>query len=164
MTTSTRCTSYDSDFYAWTQQQTKALRLLQSDPFLCDLLFYLKWEEGLCLDLENLAEEIESLGRAEYEKFESAIHRLTQHLLKWQYQPELRSRSWQLTISEQRRRIVKLLRNNPSFKARLKETLSEGYADGRKSAAIEADLPLATFPETCPYPWEQLTNEDWLPE
>jgi hypothetical protein len=150
MVSITPATTYDTDFYAWTQEQA-------------DLLRQGRLEE---LDLVNLIEELETLGRSEFEAFESAIHRLTQHLLKWQYQPERRefSRSWLLTISEQRRRIIKKLRQNPSFKTRLAEAITEGYQDGRESAAIEADKPLDLFPEQCPYTWEQMIDKDWLPD
>jgi hypothetical protein len=150
MVSTTPATTYDTDFYAWTQEQA-------------DLLRQGRLEE---LDLVNLIEELETLGRSEFEAFESAIHRLTQHLLKWQYQPERRefSRSWLLTISEQRRRIIKKLRQNPSFKTRLAEAITEGYQDGRESAAIEADKPLDLFPEQCPYTWEQMIDKDWLPD
>jgi hypothetical protein len=148
MTTSARPATYDSDFYAWTQQQAE---LLRQGRFVE-------------VDLENVIEEIESLGRSERRSFVSAIYRLTQHLLKWQYQPEKRTPSWRATIREQRRQVTLLLQDNPSFKARIKEAMAGGYADGRKQAADETGLPLATFPETCAYTWEQLTDEDWLPD
>jgi hypothetical protein len=69
-----------------------------------------------------------------------------------------------LTISEQRRQIADLLLENPSFKARLAAALAKGYGDGRESAEVETGLPPSTFPETCPYPWEQLTDQHWLPD
>jgi hypothetical protein len=147
MTTSTRPT-YETDFAAWAFSQADLLRQEHFDA----------------LDLENLIEELETLGRSEYRAFESALTRLTQHLLKWQYQADKRSKSWLSTIREQRRQIAKLLRDNPSFKARLAEAIAEGYSDGRGDAAFETDLPLASFPEQCPYSWEQLVNQDWLPE
>jgi hypothetical protein len=148
MTTSTRSTSYDSDFYAWTQEQAKLLRQGQIKG----------------LDLENLAEEIESLGKRDFRAFVSAIRLLTQHLLKWQYQPKKRSNSWLATIDEQRFQIALLLKDNPSFQSKTNEAVMLGYRQGRRDAARESDLPLHTFPETCPYSWEQLTDEDWLPD
>jgi hypothetical protein len=148
MTISTRPTAYETDFYSWTQEQAELLRQGRIDD----------------LDLENLAEEIESLGRSERRSFESAIRLLTHHLLKWEHQPEKRTPSWRATIREQRYQIVTLLRDNPSFKSWIPEVLPIGYRQGRKTAADETDLPLITFPETCPYAWEQLTDEDWLPD
>lgn len=150
MTTSTRPTSYDTDFYAWTQEQAELLRQGQIKG----------------LDLENLAEEIESLGRSESRSFRSALLLLTQHLLKWQYQPEKRSPSWQIMIRTQRRQIAMLLEDNPSFKPWIPDALAKGYAVGRKDAAEETGLPLTLFPEECPYSysWERLTDLDWLPD
>jgi hypothetical protein len=148
MTTSTRPTTYETDFYAWTQEQGELLRQGQIKG----------------LDLENLAEEIESLGRSERRSFRSALLLLTEHLLKWQYQPEKRSPSWQITIRTQRGQIAMLLEDNPSFKPWIPEALFKGYEDGRDAAADETGLPLVTFPEECPYTWEQLTDKHWLPD
>jgi hypothetical protein len=150
MTTSARPTTYDNDFYAWTQQQAELLRQ----------------ERFADVDLENVIEEIESLGKRDFLSFTSAIFRLTQHLLKWQYQPEKRTASWRATIREQRRRIRRMVEQSPSLESerRLAEALFKGYEDGRDAAADETGLPLVTFPEECPYTWEQLTDKHWLPE
>jgi hypothetical protein len=136
MTTSARPTTYDTDFYAWTQEQAELLR----QGRLADI------------DLENLIEEIESLGRSERRSFRSALLLLTQHLLKWQYQPEKRSPSWQTTIRTQRRQIAMMLEDNPSFKAWSPEALAKGYADGRKDAADETGISLSTSPKLAPTP------------
>lgn len=164
MTTSARPATYETDFYAWTQQQAQALRWLEECGLLRDLVLM---DKGLCLDLANLAEEIESLGRRDYRSLESAIGRLTQHLLKWQYQPERRSAgnaSWEVTINNQRNKIRQLIADSPSLIKKLQEAVSQGYRQGRKNAQSETKLPLSAFPETCPYAWEQLTDEDWLPD
>lgn len=147
MTISTRPTTYDTDFYAWTQEQAELLRQGRFDE----------------VDLQNLIEEIETLGRSEYRALTSAIQQLTQHLLKWQYQPQKRKRSWRVTIAHQRIEIEKLLAENPSFKARLAEAIALGYRYGRKIASVETSFALKHFPEQCPYTWEQLIDEDWLP-
>jgi hypothetical protein len=110
----------------------------------------------------SLIEELETLGRSEYRALESALARLTQHLLKWQDQAGKRSKSWLSTIRQQRRQIAQLLRKNPSFKARLAKAIAESYSDGWSDAAFETELPLATFPDVPT--WNQLTKEDWLPE
>jgi hypothetical protein len=147
MVTRTQST-YETDFCVWTQQQADLLRQGRLDE----------------LDVENVIEELATLGRSEFDAFTSALERLTQHLLKWQYQQAKRSKSWLATIREQRKRIRKLLRKNPSFRARFEEALAEAYDDGRSDAAFETELPLSTFPEQCPYTWEQLTDENWLPD
>jgi hypothetical protein len=148
MTTSARPTTYETDFYAWTQEQADLLRQGQI--------------EGL--DVENLAEEIESLGKRDFRSFVSAIRLLTQHLLKWQYQAEKRSKSWRATLDEQRFQITLLLKDSPSFKSKTDEAVMVGYRQGRRDAARKSDLPLHRFPDTCPYTWEQLTDEDWVPD
>jgi hypothetical protein len=134
--------AYEDDIYGWAQRQAGLLRAG-------------RWAE---IDTENLAEEIESVGRAEYDKLESALRVLLSHMLKWDYQPERRSRSWALTIREQRNRVKKSLRHNPSLKSLLDEVVAEAYGDAFLEAARETDLPLATFPESNPYDWAAITE------
>lgn len=92
---------YETDFYAWTQEQTVLLRNHQ-------------WSK---LDLLNLIEEIESLGKQQRQELRNCLSVLMGHLLKWQYQPEQRSRSWLATIRVQRRDTQELLQENPQPKA-----------------------------------------------
>jgi hypothetical protein len=104
-------TSYYTDFYAWTIEQADRLKTQQ-------------WQN---LDIENLVEEIESLGRQERQQLTHRFGILLGHLLKWQYQPSYRSHSWQATIREQRRRILRLLEENPSLQPFLPEILELSY-------------------------------------
>jgi hypothetical protein len=138
---------YERDFYAWTQEQTNLLRN----------------HEFIRLDLDNLIEELESMGRSERRQLTSRLEVLLVHLLKWQHQPELRGRGCELTILEQRRRVRRLLRDNPSLQSELPDLLIDAYDDARFSATRETGLPLTTFPERCPYLPEQLLNGEWLP-
>ncbi|MEN9232233.1 MAG: DUF29 domain-containing protein, partial [Thermostichus sp. DG02_5_bins_236] len=91
---------YDRDFYAWIQEQATLLKSGQ-------------WDQ---LDIANLVEEIESLGRQERRELVNQLGILLGHLLKWQFQPQLRGKSWRATITEQRRQIQRLLQDNPSLK------------------------------------------------
>jgi len=127
--------SYDTDLYGWAMEQAQRIR------------------EGAfeTLDRENLAEEIESLGNEQFSKLESAYRVLLLHILKWDHQTEKRTRSWSLTIAEQRGRVRRVLAKNPSLKPRREEAMGDAYEDARYGAARETDLDLATFPETCPY-------------
>ena len=144
---------YEQDFYGWTQQQVKALKNKQLSE----------------LDWQNLEEEIQALGRQEYRELVSRLGVLLGHLLKWEYQPEKRSRSWFLTIREQRRAIKRHLRQNPSLKSRLEEAMIDGYETGVDLALRETQLPLRTFPEICSYSFAEIientflcdTSEDW---
>lgn len=138
---------YEQDFYAWTQQQAALLREHQFTR----------------LDMDNLIEELESMGRSERRQLVNRLEVLLMHLLKWQYQPELRGRSWQLTILEQRRRIVKLLRANPSLQPEMAVLILEAYEDAAFSAMRETGLPLTTFPAHCPYAPSQVLEQNWLP-
>jgi hypothetical protein len=141
---------YDEDFYAWTQHQAALLREEH-------------WQD---LDYPNLAEEIESLGKREQHELEHRLMRLLQHLLKWQYQPEKRQRgrSWRSTILEQRQRIAKRLRENPSLRPSVPAILTEEYRLARLKASDETRLPEATFPQTCSWTVEQILDEAFWPD
>ncbi len=86
------------------------------------------------------------------------------HLLKWQYQPNFRGRSWQLTIKEQRRKIERLIRKNPSLQHTLNQILADAYGDAIISAAKETGLAESIFPEQCPYSVEQIIHSDYFPD
>ncbi|MGI0479300.1 DUF29 domain-containing protein [Geminocystis sp. CENA526] len=137
---------YENDFYGWTQQQVKFLRN----------------KEINLLDWANIAEEIEAMGKSEKRELESRLEVLIMHLLKWQYQPNLRSRSWQLTIKEERLRLEKLLKENPSFKAILEDTKEKIYPLAVISA--EKETGLSYFPESCPYLLINILSRDFLPD
>jgi hypothetical protein len=136
-------TLYDQDFYAWTQQQAELLRSGRV--------------EGL--DIENLAEEIESLGRQERQELRNRLGVLMGHLLKWRYQPEARSKSWTGTIREQRYRIDRLLKENPSLKPYLAEAIALAYP--LALALVEQETPLDpnTLPQICPFSEAQIFDE-----
>ena len=136
---------YQADFYAWTQQQAELLRNKKIEQ----------------IDWCNLAEEIEDMGRSEKRQLESRLEVLIMHLLKWQFQPNLRSRSWQLTIKEQRLRIEKLLVENPSLKSKLTDTREKIYPLAVISA--EKETGLSSFPETCPYDLTEILAPEFLP-
>jgi hypothetical protein len=139
---------YDTDFYAWTQAQVQALQA----------------KDWPALDVDHLVEEIESLGSEQEHAIESHLTNLLLHLLKWRYQPARRGQSWRRSALNVRVAIGKRLRRNPSLRLRLPTYLVEAYADARKLAALDTELPRATFPEACPWPVEQVLEEDFLPE
>lgn len=138
---------YEADFFSWTQEQANLLRHHQ-------------WNQ---LDLPNLIEEIESLGRKERQELRNRLSILIGHLLKWEYQPNQRSRSWLATIRVQRREIIKLLSENPSLKSYLEEALQESYENGRDLASGETNLPLSTFPQQCLYTFEEISSDRFYP-
>jgi len=109
-----------------------------------------------------LAEEIESLGRSDADALASQLARLLLHLLKWRCQPNLRSRSSELSMREARLRINGRLRQSPSLKAKTGELLQESYEDARLRAARQTGLALETFPIQSPWTFEQAMDEDLL--
>lgn len=138
---------YKTDFYAWTQKQVELLR-------------HQKWSE---LDLPNLVEEIESLGKQQQSELRNRLSILINHLLKWEYQSQKRSRSWFSTIRVQRIDIIDLLAENPSLKPYLKEGLEKAYQKGVALAAGETNLSERTFQKNCPYTIEQILDNQFLP-
>ena len=144
---------YEYDFYGWTELQAKALANRQVEA----------------LDWQNLREEIISLGKQEYRELVSRLTVLVGHLLKWEYQPDKRSRSWFLTIREQRRAIRRHLQGNPSLKSRIPTALSDAFEAGVDLALRETDLPIRTFPSHCSFTFEDImadhflcdTSQDW---
>ena len=137
---------YDADFYEWTVEQT-------------DLLRAGRFSE---LDLENLAEEVRSIGQSQKSELRRRLSRLLQHLLKWRYQPDLRSRSWTSTILEQRTQIEDLLEDSPSLRShRAFDLLPRAYTRARTWALSETGL--LTLPETCEWTVEQIVGPAFLP-
>lgn len=126
---------YDTDFYAWIQEQIARLHDRQ-------------WQG---LDVIHLIEELEALGKQQQRELCHRLAILLGHLLKWEYQPQRRSRSWLATIRVQRRDIGRLLADSPSLKAYWPEAVAIAYENGRDLAMGETNLPASTFPATCPY-------------
>ena len=126
--------AYDTDFAAWSEQQAEAIRERLWDA----------------VDIENVAEEIASLGRSDKNAVRSRVRIILQHLLKLRYQPESATRSWRGTIHEQAAQLADVLADSPSLRRVLDERLTKAYAQARRGAANETGLPLATFPETLP--------------
>ncbi|MBV8094302.1 MAG: DUF29 domain-containing protein [Acetobacteraceae bacterium] len=142
---------YERDVYRWAQEQAAALRKAANTG------------SNLPIDWENVAEEIESVGRSEKHELENRLLVLINHLLKWQFQPDRRGKSWRLTIREQRRRIDRHLRSNPTLAANLDAIIAEVYGDAREEASDQTDLPENTFPASCPYTAAEILDLDWFP-
>lgn len=137
---------YETDFYAWTWEQSRLLK------------------EGKLnqLDIVNLIEEIESLGKQERQELRKRLGILIGHLLKWEYQSNKRSNSWKATIREQRRRIKEHLEDNPSLKSYLSKAIIYAYQDGVDLAIQETNLPDLTFPTENPYSIAQILDPNFL--
>ena len=126
---------YSCDFYSWLMEQARHVREG-------------RWDS---IDRENLAEEIESLGREQFNTLESALRVLLLHFLKWDHQPNKRSRSWMLSIEAQRLEIEDVLADNPGLNSRIDEAVKRAYRKARIEAAKETGLDKKSFPESCGY-------------
>ena len=140
-------THYDSDFYAWANEQAGLLRsgALSS------------------ADIKNIAGEIESMGNSEKRELGNRLIVILLHLLKWQFQPQNRSSSWETSIIVQRRAVVRIVRDNPSLQPKIPEVLADVYDDAAIEAAEETKLPKSAFPVSCPYTFEQIIDPDFWP-
>lgn len=134
---------YETDFHTWTLNQATALQA----------------QNWAALDLENLIEEIASLGRQERRELRNRLGILLGHLLKWQFQPEKQSKSWKATIREQRHAVNVLLKENPSLKPYLSEAIIEAYEFGLALVVRETPLDYEDLPQDCPYTIEQVLNQ-----
>ncbi len=143
----TQTSLYDQDYYLWSQKMATLLRAKN-------------WHD---LDVENIAEEIESLGRADKNSLKSNLRVLLMHLLKWQYQSSKRSNSWKITIREHRQRVNDTLQDSPSLNSFLEENLEKLYKQSCGQASDETGLSLATFPQSCPYSLTQILDESYFP-
>ncbi len=130
--------AYETDFYAWAMEQAALLRS----------------GRVASADIENIAEEIESMGRGEKRELVDRLAILLLHLLKWQFQPGFRSPSWSSSIREQRIRLRGHLKDNPSLKGKLDEAFGEAHELAVIGAARETGLPETEFPKTAPYRFE----------
>jgi len=139
---------YEQDFYAW---------LLQSAQLLREKKFSQ-------LDIANIAEELEGMARSDKRQLINRLAVLLAHLLKWQYQSYIRSKNWQRTIKEQRKRIKLLLQDSPSLKYEIEQKIATAYEIAILSAANETSLDEDTFPETCEYSLDEILNQEFYPD
>jgi hypothetical protein len=128
-------TLYDTDLACWIDQQMKYLKNKQFDQ----------------LDIENLLEEMESMGKTEPRTIRSYFVILIAHLLKWEYQPEERSGSWDSSITNSRNEINWLLKDSPSLKNKLKNLFEMAWEAGLKIAIKDTGLAPKYFPRCCPW-------------
>jgi len=139
---------YEQDFYLWTQATAQKLKEGQFDR----------------IDIPNLVEEIESMGRSEQRELKSRLIVLLMHLLKWEYQSDKRSQSWRSTITEQRICIEGLLEDSPSLQPFILEVFDDCYEKARLKAAEETGIKLKFFPIESPFTIEEVLKSSFLGE
>lgn len=141
-------TPYDTDRYAWLEQQTLLLKSGALDA----------------LDITHLIQELESEMGNERRELYRRLRVLLAHLLKWQFQPAGRSNRWKGTIRIQRSDIARLFKETPSLRRFLAEELGEAYPEAVEWAADETGLADETFPRLCPYSTDEILGRDFWPE
>ena len=148
---------YDVDFFAWTQGQGALLRRLAAGERVNDA----------DLDWQNIAEEIETLGRSERGAVASHITNIIEHLVKLEASPAQEPRaSWKSTIRRSRVRVEDLLGAGPSLRRLLPELVAKAIASGRRLAEISlldhGEVPTIDL-ESLTYTPEQVLG-DWFPD
>jgi hypothetical protein len=139
---------YDTDFYAWTREQARLLRERRFDD----------------LDLDNLVDEVESVGSSEKREIRNRLKVLLAHLLKWKYQPGFRRNSWRWTIHEQRETIADIAGSSPSLRDHVSKSMRGAYSGAMVAASEESGLAIGIFPDECPFSADQLLDVEFFPE
>ena len=129
--------NHEKDFFAWSVRQASLLR--QGD-----------YEEA---DIRRIADEIELMGKSERRELKSRLKVLLKHLLKWEYQPQKRSKSWINTIQSQREDLEEVLEDNPSLEREIPEFIDVAYRKAKREAETETGLEI--FPEENPFDFEK---------
>jgi hypothetical protein len=139
---------YEIDFYAWTQEQARLLRER-------------RWGD---LDLDNLVDEVASVGSSEKREIRNRLTIILAHLLKWKYQPGRRGASWVATLFEQRGQLADIIEGSPSLETYFRDQVHARYLSARLAAAKESGVAFGLFPEACPFTPEQVLDLECFPE
>lgn len=139
--------TYPDDFYGWIDRN----------------IILLKQKQWADIDIDTLIDELESMAKRDKRELISHFIVLIAHLLKWHYQPQMRSGSWRGSICEQRIRIQDQLEDSPSLKNYLEMSIDKAYPAALKIAHQETGLSISTFPLRCPYSVSELLDEDFYP-
>jgi hypothetical protein len=140
--------AYEQDIVAWANEQASFIRAGRFD----------------LLDLENIAEEIEDVGKSEKRELASRMTVLIIHLLKWQFQAARRGTSWQRTIKEQRKAIASEILDTPSLKTTLRDANWQQRVWSDSVAKAIEETGLDTFPDLNPWTFEEILSVDFFPE
>lgn len=139
---------YTTDYYRWLAITIQQLR----DGNVADL------------DVDNLLEELEDIGRSEKRAVYSNLKILLLHLLKYRYQPDMRSNSWLGSIVEHRQRLNRAFKESPSLKPYYTEMFAEVYGEARELAAAETGMDIEVFSAVSLFSPEEVLRSNYLPE
>jgi len=140
---------YERDYYTWALQQARALKEHRLDD----------------LDWENLSDEVEGLAKTERRELRSRLKVLLEHLIKWQLQPQRRSRSSSTTVAMRRLEIREHLDENPGLKPSVAEVLAQAYKAARLDVSgrfLRRSDPQP--PDSCPWTFERVVDEQFWPD
>ena len=150
ITTDPRTSLYEQDFYLWIQETVELLKKGQLEQ----------------LDIENLIEEVDSMGKSQRKELKTRLIVLIEHLLKLQYwttEKDYNARGWRNTIVEQRRQIAYTLVDSPSLKAIINDMFLDCYQDARNDTLRKYQLPLTLFPQESPFSLLEVLDPDFIP-
>ncbi len=139
---------YNNDFYAWANQQASIIQTGKLDS----------------LDTQHILEELQIMSARERKELVSRLKILLLHLLKWKYQPQYQGKSWILSIKSQRYEVAEVIEINPSLKHYLDHAMNKAYPRALLRAAKETKLAEEIFPYVCPWSYEQIMQDSFLPE
>ncbi len=139
---------YEDDFVRWCFDQAELLRR----------------NRLTALDAPNLIEELESMGNEQRHALRSSYRLIMMHLLKWQFQPEKRTRSWRVTITRERVNVSDREKDSKTLRDQADALVTDAYRGAVLRAADETGLARDVFPTDCPYALDQLRDPDWMPE
>ncbi len=139
---------YEQDYCLWLQSAIEALRSRRLEA----------------VDIDNLVEELEDLGRREKKAVYSDLRVLLIHLLKWKYQPQKRTNSWRVTIAEHRQRLEESFEVSPSLRRYYQECFAQCYQAARRGSSAQTGMPVDNFPGECPFKLKQVLDLSWLPD
>jgi len=139
---------YEQDYYLWLMKNAELIRRG-------------RFSEA---DAENIAEELECMGRSEKRELTSRLAVLLTHLLKWSFEPEKRTNSWKYSIVEQRRKVLELLNESPSLCREFERQFDYAYESALIKAAKETGMDTACFPQQCPFSSAQVMDKNFYPD
>jgi len=139
---------YEADFYEWTREQARLLRER-------------RWDD---LDIENLIDEVEGVGKSDKRQIQTRLKVVLAHLLKWKYQPGARSAAWRGTLREQGQRLQAVLDDSPSLRSYPGEVFQLAYLSARLLASKETGIDFTLFPEDPPFTLEEALADEFLPK
>lgn len=139
---------YDRDYYQWLTEAATALNAG-------------RWND---LDVANLVDELDAMGKSQKRAIESYLKILLLHLLKWTFQPGMRSGSWRSSIRNARLGICDRIEESPSLQDYPATCLKKCYRVARANAADETGLSIDQFPANCPFALADILREDFLPQ